>query len=297
MRITNRLYAYLLLIGFFAFSACSDTDDDIGDNREQDDQQIAEYIATSGLTGYQRLNSGIYMKIVEEGTGDLVGNFPIVEATMQLNVLGRQRADTLTDFLYQPGVTDLFTGGGLSAISNQIYGGGIYEFIIPSNLAFRQGSGKIEKVFIEAGDIVQLRMSDIIPRTEDQQNAHEISQLRTWAEEEGYRVPTSFPSGLTIITLEEGPDPDDKPNATESNAYDVAYDGMLLNGTSFDRSASFKFSSLNSVIEGWRLAIPQLAKGEKALLLIPSKLAYGSSGNQVIPAYSPLIFEVTLLDY
>jgi FKBP-type peptidyl-prolyl cis-trans isomerase len=272
-------------------------DDAVGDNREQDEQTIAEYLATSGLTGYNKLNSGIYMRVVEEGTGDLVGEFPIVEATMQLNVLTRSRTDTLRGFVYQPGITDLFTGGGLSAVSNQVYAGGIYEFIFPSNFAFQQGSGKIESVFIEPGDIIQLRMSDIEARTVSQQNTYEIEQLRSWAEDNGHQVPVTFPSGLTIITVEEGPDPDDLPDPSGGNNYQVAYKGMLLNGTVFDESARFEFNSLNNVIEGWRLGIPQLAKGEKALLLIPSDLAYGSSGNQAIPPYSPLIFEVTLLDF
>lgn len=316
-----KIYAYALITCLFTYTACNGLDDEeVINSRELDEQAIQVYLekldsldslalldtvappvidsTLIDTAKFQRLPSGIYMKTEKEGVGDVpVGNFPIVEATLAINVLDKERVDTLYEFIYQPGITDIFTGGGLAAVSSLIYPEGVYSFIFPSNFAFQNGSGKIETVFVEAGDIIQLRMTDIIARTESQQRVHEIRQLRKWALDSGYVVTDTFPSGLTIVTLEEGPDPEDVPDVSSNNNYQVSYKGALLNGTVFDESALFEFNSLNNVIEGWRLGIPQLAKGEKALLLIPSDLAYGSSGNQAIPPYSPLIFEVTLLDF
>ncbi|MGN6647478.1 MAG: FKBP-type peptidyl-prolyl cis-trans isomerase [Cytophaga sp.] len=71
---------------------------------------------------------------------------------------------------------------------------------------------------------------------------------------------------------------------------------LLINGTEFDRSPEgkyFKFTvGVGEVIRGWDEAFRKLKHGEKALILIPSRLAYGDSSAGTIPPDSPLIFEV-----
>lgn len=80
----------------------------------------------------------------------------------------------------------------------------------------------------------------------------------------------------------------------------VHYVGTLLDGTEFDNSIKrgepieFVLGQGN-VIPGWDEGIAMMKVGEKATLLIPSKLAYGENGNQVIPPYSPLVFDVELV--
>lgn len=81
----------------------------------------------------------------------------------------------------------------------------------------------------------------------------------------------------------------------------VNYKGMLLDGTVFDSSEGrepFTFPlGEGQVIKGWDEGIAMMKKGGKALLLIPSELAYGDRGaGDVIFPYSPLLFEVELLD-
>lgn len=78
----------------------------------------------------------------------------------------------------------------------------------------------------------------------------------------------------------------------------TTYIGTLLsNGSQFDRSAPgeyFKFVlGQGQVIRGWEEGFLKLKHGDKALLLIPSRLAYGSRGaGGVIPPNAPLVFEV-----
>ncbi|MCB2409895.1 FKBP-type peptidyl-prolyl cis-trans isomerase [Hymenobacter lucidus] len=82
----------------------------------------------------------------------------------------------------------------------------------------------------------------------------------------------------------------------------VLYTGMLLNGTVFDATSNrgnkpFSFSlGRNEVIKGWDEGIALLKKGEKATLLIPSQLGYGSQATGSIPANSVLRFDVELVD-
>ncbi len=106
-------------------------------------------------------------------------------------------------------------------------------------------------------------------------------------------------SGLMYIVESEG-----KGEATPQKGDDVKvhYVGRLLNGKTFDNSyerrtpARFKVG-VRHVIKGWDEALLDMKKGEKRTLIIPPKLAYGSSGRGPIPPNSWLVFEVELLDF
>lgn len=78
---------------------------------------------------------------------------------------------------------------------------------------------------------------------------------------------------------------------------EVKYTGRFLKtGEIFDQADRIAFP-LNAVIDGWKLGIPMLGKGDSATFYIPSKLAYGPQGYPgAIPPDAILIFNVTLLD-
>jgi len=50
------------------------------------------------------------------------------------------------------------------------------------------------------------------------------------------------------------------------------------------------------MIQGWNEAFPLFSKGTKATLILPSSLGYGDKGSQQIPGFTPLVFEVELVD-
>lgn len=81
---------------------------------------------------------------------------------------------------------------------------------------------------------------------------------------------------------------------------EVTYIGTLLNGgAEFDRSRNgdyFKFTlGVGQVIKGWDEGMQKLKHGDKAIILIPSRLAYGSRGaGASIPPNAPLVFEVEI---
>ncbi|PSS48654.1 FKBP-type peptidyl-prolyl cis-trans isomerase [Pseudomonas sp. BBP2017] len=76
----------------------------------------------------------------------------------------------------------------------------------------------------------------------------------------------------------------------------VRYVGKLPDGTVFDQNQQAQWFNLDSVIEGWKIALPEMATGSKWRLVIPSAQAYGAEGaGDLIAPYTPLVFEIELL--
>ena len=93
----------------------------------------------------------------------------------------------------------------------------------------------------------------------------------------------------------------------------VDYIGKLLNNEVFDTSieqvakdngifasgrtyAPLKFRpGFNFAIVGFEFAIGLMKEGEKATVIMPSRLGYGSQPNGPVPVNAPLIFEIDLI--
>jgi len=102
--------------------------------------------------------------------------------------------------------------------------------------------------------------------------------------------------GAYVVKLKEN-------NATDifispGDSINTSYVGkLLIEGKEFDKSKPgmpFKFVvGMGMVIKGWDEGFQKLKKGEKALILIPSRLGYGARGaGDGIPPNAPLLFEV-----
>ena len=103
-------------------------------------------------------------------------------------------------------------------------------------------------------------------------------------------------SGLQYEVLVEGNG--NVPSATDTVR--VHYTGTLPDGTVFDSSVARGQPAefpVNGVIKGWIEALSMMSVGSKWRLAIPHELAYGERGaGASIPPFSPLVFEVELLD-
>jgi FKBP-type peptidyl-prolyl cis-trans isomerase FkpA len=75
----------------------------------------------------------------------------------------------------------------------------------------------------------------------------------------------------------------------------VAYKGYFTDGDVFDESNAAGISfNLNQVIPGWTEGLTYFGEGGSGVLLIPSRLGYGDSGQGSIPGGAVLIFDVAL---
>jgi len=105
-------------------------------------------------------------------------------------------------------------------------------------------------------------------------------------------------SGLRYQILQNG----SGKKAEKGNNISVHYKGQLIDGTVFDSSYQRKQPidfqvGIGQVIKGWDEGLQLLKVGDKARLVIPSDLAYGSQGaGGVIPPNATLIFDVELMD-
>ena len=105
-------------------------------------------------------------------------------------------------------------------------------------------------------------------------------------------------SGLRYQIIQKG----DGKKAEKGNMVSVHYKGQLADGTVFDssykRNQPLDFQvGVGQVIRGWDEGICLLNVGDKARLVIPSDLGYGSAGaGGVIPPNATLVFDVELMD-
>jgi len=105
-------------------------------------------------------------------------------------------------------------------------------------------------------------------------------------------------SGLRYQIIQKG----SGAQASQGKNISVHYKGQLADGrvfdSSYDRKQPIDFTvGVGQVIKGWDEGLQLLKVGDKARLVIPSHLAYGSQGaGGVIPPDATLIFDVELMD-
>lgn len=138
--------------------------------------------------------------------------------------------------------------------------------------------------------VVIARVPEVKKMVEEQAELYKSGQLDSKI--------TTLPSGLKILIHEQGTGAEIKPKERVK----VHYYGALTDGSMFDnsfqRGTPFEFSvGVGQVIRGWDEGVPNLNKGGKATLFIPSELGYGAAGSPPkIPGGSELIFYVEAME-
>jgi len=73
----------------------------------------------------------------------------------------------------------------------------------------------------------------------------------------------------------------------------------IMDGTEFDNSGEFEPFAVSvgagAVIAGWEEGLTYMKDSSEAKLVIPSKLAYSSTPQASVPAYSPLVFYIKVV--
>ena len=181
------------------------------------------------------------------------------------------------------------------------------SFLINADSLFTKTFGAPRPAFIDSSSFLSFTVKVISTTTDAVLKAEELKAEKENAMKENEVIakyiadkqitPSKSSSGLMYIISEPGAGE----QAQAGKTVKVHYTGRLLDGTKFDSSLDrndpieFKLGQ-GMVIKGWDEGIALLKVGGKALLIIPSNLAYGSRGaGGVIPPFSPLTFEVELV--
>ncbi len=109
-------------------------------------------------------------------------------------------------------------------------------------------------------------------------------------------------SGLYLVTLKSGTGPVPTLGKQVAIKYIGRYVSRSIENIIFDNSADGRtscgcatFTVGTGVIAGWTEALQLMHQGDRILLLVPSYLAYGPTGNGTVPPDTPLSFDMELL--
>lgn len=117
---------------------------------------------------------------------------------------------------------------------------------------------------------------------------------------------TRTESGLYLVTLAENTSVTEKIKSGQrvTTNYVGRFIGETTENAIFDASSNNRTAcgclsftvGANSVVKGWEEAILLMKKGDRKLLLIPSHLGYGAQAQGNIPPFTPLSFDIEVLD-
>ncbi len=284
----------ILLASLLFLGACEKEERNLA---QIEDEQIKAYLTTNGgVSAFTKDTSGIYYQVITPGTGVQILNSTVVALVQKTKTIDNSYSYEFS--IYNPLRSPV---GYLSPSFNQstpsgwrlgllkIKKGGKIRLIIPSKYAYgKDGLGSV----IPGNAILDSEI-EVLDDT-NQAKADEVTITRFLAANNITNA-IKDPTGLYYQVLEPG-------TGTESIQKDAdvtaTYTGKFLTGQQFT-SASSQLTSLLDVIQGWQIGIPNIKKGGKIRLFIPSVLAYGAEGteNGTIPPNTCLDFEITVTDF
>jgi FKBP-type peptidyl-prolyl cis-trans isomerase len=148
---------------------------------------------------------------------------------------------------------------------------------LPYYLAF----GSTARTNIPAYSPVRMEMEFIKTRTE-------VQQIEDYIKAKKFTVTERTSDNLFIIRT-------DTTTGTpigSGKSVSVKYIGHFLDGTKFDENTYTFTTNVGQSVKGFDQAVQKLPAKGKAIVVFPSPLGYGKTGNASIPPYTPLQFEL-----
>ena len=263
----------------------------------------------SKYPGYSRTWSGIYYKLLSFGDDNRkaqAGDYIIVDIKYK----------TLKDSVFFSGrrkfqVTKPEFNGSVDECFSMLSRGDKADFILNSgNFFLKTLQIKIPSFLnAESGMIIEINMVEI-QTGKDYEN--EKKAFLKWIQDFGqyekeilsqYMLekkisirPTA--TGMYYLKIKDG----HGRKVVKGDTLVVDYEGRFLNGKFFDstvkRHESFQFvyGTEWQVVKGLEEVFGFMSEGEKALVILPSELAFGETGSStgIIPPFTSLIFEVEI---
>lgn len=263
-----------------------------------DSTKIKAYIAANNLTTMveDSAKTGYYYQILTPGTGDTYKLTDSVLYSAEAKGLENGTVYIAKPDFYNLGTFVAYTGGvsatstrtglsipALTDVIKKLKPGGSARILLPSYLAWgRNGSDNIPPN--ENIDITVTTYAD------KSQTALDDRLIAEFISTKGLTM-TKDPSGVyySISAVGSGTYP-----ITKYSTFNATYTGRYKDGTVFDSNTDLSFT-LSATIQGWIDVLPgKLEKGGKMRMIIPSRLAYGTTGNGSVPANAILDFDIEI---
>lgn len=292
MKVVNR-YGWIVAVGVLlvAFLAsCSEQADAIvNQKRLQNDQEIKAYLLSEGIAA-QRTTEGLYYKVISTGTSQQrVAIGDEIKVTYIARRLDGVIVDSSEISLNKP-VSAIFGVTRIPFLSDQamqlVFGtilteGDSATLLLPSFLS----QGATGSLLFPAYSSVRIdmRVTSISTETE---------QMDAFVRNNNIVITETTASSLRFGKIVSYPD---SAEVKDGSVLSVKYTGRRMDNTIFDSGTINVTVNSTSLVPGFTEGLLKLREGEKANLLFPSVLGYGTQGNQNIPGFSPLYFEVEIV--
>lgn len=259
---------------------------------------------------FEKTESGLYYKMVEEGTGKQVVFNDIVTLDLKYSTDDSVLFDSESyEFPTQLKVIDPAYPGDVMEGFAMMKVGGSAVFKTSADSFFAVIAKVDRPAFIDSGAYLTFEATLQNAQTIEELQAEKAAEAETnkglevglignYIEEHNITVEPKE-SGLYYIETKKG----SGEQVQRGQTVTVHYIGRLLTGekfdASYDRNEPFEFTlGAGQVIPGWDEGIGYMRVGGKATLIVPSSLAYADRPppGGVIKAYAPLVFDVELLE-
>jgi len=224
---------------------------------------------------------------------------------------------TINDSIFYSGIkkfriADNSSSGVLNECFSLLSEGDSAAFILPASSLFTQTLGVGLPAFLDSFSLVTMGISLVNLQT-SQEYEQEKEAFTKWIQdfnEYEKELLTRFikgehlalnptPSGLYYLRLRPG----NGRKIVRGDTLTIHYEGRFLDGKFFDstiqRNEPFQFviGQEWQVIKGLEEGLLMMEEGEKALLILPSPLAFGKEGSStgIVPSYTSLVYEVEVL--
>lgn len=265
----------------------------------------------SEYPGYKKSKKGFYYKLLTIGEDEIKpvdGDFVTVDLKYK----------TFDDSVFFKGrrkfqLSSAFSEGSVEDCIKMLSIGEKANFIIKTELFFVNTIKSEVPSFLASDDKMKVEISMLEIQSEKDYKLSKNSFLK-WIEDFGaYEKEilgqfirqekleiTPTPSGLYYLQLKKG----NGKKIAKGDTIVINYEGKFLNGKFFDSTIKrkepfqFVFGSQWQVVTGLEEGIAMMEEKEKAIIILPSELAFGETGSStgIIPPFTSLIFEVEIIN-
>lgn len=294
-----KLYLPLVAAAAALTFGCSPMESADEKNVAQNDKLIQSYISTQGLSP-TKTTSGLYYQIKDPDNN--AGRKPEMGEQISVTMVIRNLAGAVVNDFYQTNPFKLvyYTGGtSFTSIlegASYLREGQSIMMLAPYYLAY--GSGDLKdstgRLLLPGYSPVRVDMKLVKTRNEEE-------QIRQYLVDNKLTVTDSTTDGLRYIRTKAGTGA----AITNGKYVKVKYTGRLITGGKFDESSDGSYSltmGTANVISGFSKGLLMMKEGEKATIIFPSALGYGTQGypnpngyGYYIMPYSPLVFDIEVV--